>query len=118
MVKLHVSFYQRYKNSMPSTGMRRFKKKEESIRNILWDIPSARESFEGRGLKETTADAGDLIDAIVSELGLTRSLRVVGVRRDRFDELARLSLNDPWLVTNPVPVMRNEQVMEILEMCA
>lgn len=85
---------------------------------LLWDIGVAREKFEGRGLKEETADLGDLIDVIVRELRMPRSLAEVGVGRDKFDALAVNSLEDSCCKANPIPMQRKEQVMEILEMAA
>jgi alcohol dehydrogenase class IV len=49
---------------------------------------------------------------------LPRTLKDVGVGRDKFDALTENCLKDRWLATNPVPVTTKEQVREILEMCA
>ena len=57
-----------------------------------------------------------MLDAVIRELGLPRSLREVGVGRDQFDGLAEKSLRDRFCRTNPVPLVSKEQVVEILEM--
>ncbi|PYI04906.1 putative Fe-containing alcohol dehydrogenase [Aspergillus sclerotiicarbonarius CBS 121057] len=62
------------------------------------------------------ADLGDVLDAIIRELGLPRTLKEVGVGRDQLDGLAENSLRDRWCRTNPVPLVEKEQVLEILEM--
>lgn len=64
----------------------------------------------------TKADLGDVLDAIIRELGMPRSLADVGVGRDQLDGLAVNSLKDRWCVTNPVPLKEKGQVLEILEM--
>jgi len=92
--------------------------RQRLIRETLWDIPVARERFETKGLDEKNADLGDLIDALVRELGLKRSLSEVGVGREKFDILAANSMRDPFMTTNAVPILKKEQVMEILELCA
>jgi alcohol dehydrogenase class IV len=64
------------------------------------------------------ADLGDLLDIIIRELGMPRTLKEVGVGRDKFDALAKNSLEDIWIKTNAKPITEKEQVLEILEMVA
>jgi alcohol dehydrogenase class IV len=92
--------------------------RQKTVREILWAIPVAKERFEKRGLKEGEADLGDLIDVVVRELGLKRSLKEANVGRDMFLKLAEISKADPFMETNPVPIKGPSQVMEILELCA
>ena len=63
-----------------------------------------------------TADLGDILDAVIRELGLPRSLADVGIGRDKLDMLAENSLHDPQCQSNPVPLTEKAQVLEILEM--
>jgi alcohol dehydrogenase class IV len=68
------------------------------------------------GLEEETADAGDVVGAVISELGMPRTLKDVGVGREKLDALANSSMKDRWLQTNAVPLIEKKQVLEILEM--
>jgi alcohol dehydrogenase class IV len=61
-------------------------------------------------------DLGDILDAVIRELGLPRTRKAVGVGRDKLDALAENSLKDRWIKTNALPVTEKGQVMEILEM--
>ncbi|EHY55642.1 hypothetical protein HRR83_007857 [Exophiala dermatitidis] len=61
-------------------------------------------------------DLGDVLDAIFKDLGMPRSLKDVGVGRDKLDGLAENSLRDHWCQTNAKPLVEKSQVMEILEM--
>lgn len=63
-----------------------------------------------------TADLGDILDTIIRELGMPRSLTDVGVGRDKLDTLAEHSLHDRWCKSNPVPLTEKALVLEILEM--
>ncbi|KAE9369077.1 Dehydroquinate synthase-like protein [Stipitochalara longipes BDJ] len=92
--------------------------RQQTLRDTLWGIPEARYVFEKKGLKEDSADPGDLIDAVVRELGLKRRLHEVGVGPEMFEKLAEASLRDPFLQTNCVPIHKKGEVLEILEMCA
>jgi alcohol dehydrogenase class IV len=69
-----------------------------------------------RGLEKGKADVGDVLDAVITELGMPRALDEVGVRREQLDALAVNCLKYRWLKTNPVPLTTKEQVLEILEM--
>ncbi|TKA53913.1 hypothetical protein B0A49_10054, partial [Cryomyces minteri] len=69
-----------------------------------------------RGLSKESANLGDLLDAVISELGMPRSLKSVSIGRDKLDVLAENSLKDKWCKTNPIPLENKGQVMEILEM--
>lgn len=62
------------------------------------------------------ADLGDILDAVIRELGMPRTLKEVGIGRDKLDLLADNSLRDHWIKTNAQPITEKSQVMEILEM--
>lgn len=68
------------------------------------------------GLKEENADLGEVLRATFSTLEMPKSLRDVGIGRDRLDELALNSLQDHYVNTNPDPLETKEQVLELLEM--
>ena len=63
-----------------------------------------------------SADLGDILDAVIRELGMPRTLKEKGIGRDKFDLLAENSLKDQWIKTNAKPITEKSQVMEILEM--
>ena len=92
--------------------------KQERLRGVMWGESDIKKVLEARGLEEEASDAGDALDAVFRELGMPRSLKEVGVGRDKFQKLAENSLKDPCCVVNPIPLERKEQVIEILEMCA
>jgi alcohol dehydrogenase class IV len=86
------------------------------LRDVLLNLNGVGDVLRSRGLSECDSDVGDLLDAIIRELGLPRSLSEVGVSRDQLDELAANSLHDRWCATNPVPLVDKKQVLEILNM--
>lgn len=85
---------------------------------IFWDIDIARKLFEAKGLEEETSQPDHLIDAVVRALGMPRSLSEVGIGHDKFEALAINSLEDPCLRIDPGKIVRKEQVLEILDLCA
>ena len=88
---------------------------QKKVRDILWSEPEVVAVFEGRGIDQK-AELGDLLDAIIGALGLPRSLKDVGVGKEKLDLLAENSLKDRWIGTNPRPISEKAQVMEILQM--
>lgn len=93
-------------------------KRQDKIRAILWSEPDVASCFQKAGLQQNTADLGDLLDAYVRALGLPRSLREMDISKDVIPALSKRALDDFWSPTNPVPLLKAEQVQEILEMVA
>ncbi|KAK4184434.1 Dehydroquinate synthase-like protein [Podospora australis] len=87
------------------------------VQEAFWRDATVRDALEKRGLNDAkhTARAGDLVAAFVAELGLPGSLKEVGIGRDRLEGLAKNSMGDRCIPTNPVGV-DERQVLEILEM--
>lgn len=92
--------------------------KQDRVLDVLWTEPNVAAALTSRGLSKEKADLSACLDAIISELGMPRSLGALGVDRNKFSELASSSLNDRWCQTNAVPLRQKAQVVEILEMCA
>lgn len=97
-------------------GNQDVKNAQKRVVDVFWGEETVATMLSGRGLKRDTADAGDLVGALVSELGLPRSLKEVGVGRDKLDILAENSMKDRCLPTNPIPLKEKSQVLEILGM--
>jgi alcohol dehydrogenase class IV len=89
--------------------------RQQRIRGIFWSEPFVAKLLHGKGLQEDTADLGDILDIIIRGLGLPRTLTEVGVKKDVIPKLSQHALADFWAPTNPVPLVRSEQVREILE---
>lgn len=68
-------------------------------------------------LAQGQCDLGDLFDAIICELGLSRSLKGYDMGKDQLHLIARNSLEDTMCRTNPIRITTEEQVMAILENC-
>ena len=97
-------------------GGQRVKSSQRKVVGVLWGEATIAVMLKERGLKPETADAGVLVEALVSELGMPRTLKEVGVTRDKLDSLAENSMKDRWIPTNPVPLTEKEQVLDFLEM--
>ncbi|KAJ5218991.1 uncharacterized protein N7498_001090 [Penicillium cinerascens] len=86
------------------------------VREFLIHDPVVSEVLRTRNVNTETADLGDILDVVIREIGMPRSLSDVKVGRDKLDALAAHSLHDRWCKTNPVPLTEKEQALEILEM--
>lgn len=89
---------------------------QAKAREALWSDEVVEEMLVRRGLSKDKADLGDMLDAVISELGMPRSLKAVGVGEDKLDMLAANSLHDHACQTNPIPLSEKGQVLEILKM--
>jgi alcohol dehydrogenase class IV len=88
--------------------------RQKKVREVLWSEPDLASIFEAEGLQSDVADLGDLLHCIIRAVGLPRSLKEVGVDEEVIPTLAKRALADQWSPTNPVPLMRAEQIEEIL----
>jgi alcohol dehydrogenase class IV len=95
-------------------GNQAVKGAQKKVVAVFWEVPTIATMLRERGLNRETADAGDLVGALVSELGMPRTLRDVGVTRDKLDALAENSMKDRCMPTNPIPLTEKAQVLEIL----
>jgi alcohol dehydrogenase class IV len=95
--------------------------KQEYCKKVLLRSPTVVELLGRRYGKDQTGlerrlDLGDVLDAFFREIGMPRTLKEVGVGKDKLDGLAVNSLTDHWIKTNAKPITEKEQVMEILRM--
>lgn len=60
--------------------------------------------------------AAEVVGALISDLGLPRRLRDVGVKREQFAEIAANAMHDRYIPANPRPLMGPDDIVEILEM--
>lgn len=90
--------------------------RQQRVLDILWSESTVANALEGRGIEQGKADAGDVIGAIVKELGMPASLEEVGIGPDKLDALAENSMHDRWIPTNPVPLKDKNMVLEVLDM--
>ncbi|CZR66511.1 related to aldehyde-alcohol dehydrogenase [Phialocephala subalpina] len=89
---------------------------QKKVLNVFWDEEEIASMLRSRGVSSETADAGDVVGALVSELGLPRKLKDVQVSEDKLDSLADNTMKDRWTPTNPVPLTDKSMVLEILNM--
>lgn len=92
--------------------------RQEKVRRILWAEESVAGALRAAGLDEAKSDLCDLLNVIIRALGMPRTLTEVGIGRDVISGLSERALADFWAKTNPVPLVRAEQVREILEAVA
>jgi alcohol dehydrogenase class IV len=64
--------------------------------------------------RRSISDLGDILAAVVLELGIPRALKEIGTGRDGLDRLAENNLRDHRVKANAKPIMEKSHVMEIL----
>ncbi|KUJ06693.1 Dehydroquinate synthase-like protein [Mollisia scopiformis] len=89
---------------------------QRKVCGVFWGQEDIERMLKSRGLEPGTVDASDIVGALVSELGMPRTLKEVNVSEDRLDALAANTMKDRWSPTNPVPLKDKSMVLEILRM--
>lgn len=88
--------------------------RQEACKTLLLADDTVKGVLHGKDL--TQLDLGDILDAVIRDLGMPRSLKDVDIGKDKLHVLAFNSLHDLWIKRIPVPITEVSQVMEILEM--
>ncbi|KAJ5958214.1 uncharacterized protein N7479_005364 [Penicillium vulpinum] len=90
--------------------------KQQAVAEKLMGLSVVQELIGMKGLQRENLELSDILDVVIRQLGMPRTLAEVGVGRDKLDLLAENSLHDPWITTNPFPITKKDQVLDILEM--
>lgn len=77
-----------------------------------------RQALIAAAMDHPGADAGDLLDRFIGDLGMPRRLSAVNVGREHFERIAKQAMGTPWVPRNPRPIPAPAQVLEILELAA
>ena len=64
-------------------------------------LNAERQAWVSEALGRPGEKAGDVVAALVAELGLPGTLRDVGVKLEQLDRIAEESMHDRWVHTNP-----------------
>ncbi|RGP60868.1 alcohol dehydrogenase [Fusarium sporotrichioides] len=91
--------------------------RQDAVRDLLLRESKVQDLLQKNGLRADKVDLGDILGTVISALALPRYLEDVGVSQDKFDVLAKNSLDDIWIRTNAVCITEESQVKEILFMC-
>ncbi|KAK0744762.1 putative Fe-containing alcohol dehydrogenase [Apiosordaria backusii] len=90
--------------------------RQRKVLDVFWGDATVAEALEQRGLSRETAGAGDVVGAFVAALGLPTTLKEVGIGRDKLEGLAKNTMTDRCIPTNPVAIDNEGQLLEILEL--
>jgi alcohol dehydrogenase class IV len=87
---------------------------------MRWNKPAnaARQAMVAAAMEQPGAEAGDLLDAFITGLGMPRSLSAVKIGKEHFDRIAEQAMGTPWVPRNPRRIEGPAQVREILELAA
>ncbi len=87
---------------------------------MRWNKPAnaARQALVATAMGKAGQDAGDVLDAFITSLGMPRCLADVKIGPENFDRIAELAMHTPWVPRNPRPIAGPAQVREILQLAA
>ena len=85
---------------------------------LRWNISanSERQALVSEALGSPGEDASEVLHRFIAGIGMPRSLREVVVNQDQFELIAKNTMHDSSLQTNPRPIQGPEDVIEILQM--
>jgi maleylacetate reductase len=78
-------------------------------------VNAARQALVAEALGSPSIAAADAVAALICGLGLPVTLRDVGVRSEQLDPIARQSMHDRWVHTNPRKIDGPAAVRQLLD---
>lgn len=83
---------------------------------MQWNVEAnrQRQALISACFDEPGRSAAELLDALIRDLGLPRTLAAVGVGEGRLPTIARHVLDDPFGRSNPRPIRTASDVMPVL----
>ncbi|MGA7805043.1 iron-containing alcohol dehydrogenase [Bradyrhizobium sp.] len=87
---------------------------------MRWNRPDNgdRQALVAVAMGQPGADAADVLDRFIRDLGMPRSLREVNVDAEHFDAIAQQAMATPWVPRNPRRIDGPNAVREILLLAA
>jgi len=87
---------------------------------MRWNKPAnaERQALVAAAMGHPGEDAGEVLAALIADLGMPRSLATVKIGPENFTRLAEQAMDTPWVPRNPRPIASPVQVREILELAA
>ena len=89
-----------------------------AVLDFNWQVNKDRQRRISHCLGNPEERASVLIDRFIRALDMPRTLAEVGVSSDQFDVIAKTTMMDFWVGTNPRPISGPADVRKILEMAA
>lgn len=91
--------------------------RQGSVKSVLWSEPLVESALQSRNLTYATTDLSATLDGLFRNLGMPRKLHEAGISIDdnALESIAENSLENRWALTNPRPLLKKEQVLEILK---
>jgi alcohol dehydrogenase class IV len=81
-------------------------------------VNAARQELVASAMGHPGKDAGEVLKALISGLGMPASLGAVKIGAESFSRIAEQAMGTPWVPRNPRPIAGPAQVREILELAA
>jgi maleylacetate reductase len=87
---------------------------------MRWNKPAnaASQALVAAAMGHPGADAGDVLDRFIADLGMPRSLGAVNIGPEQFGRIAQQAMGTPWVPRNPRPIPSPAEVEEILALAA
>ena len=84
---------------------------------LRWNksVNESQQAMVAKALGDAGNEAADVVAHLIADLGMPSRLRDVGVKRAHFEAIAAGSLTNLFVRQNPRPVIRREDVLDILE---
>ena len=77
-----------------------------------------KQKWIANALGRPKLSASDAVAELISDLGLPRTLGDVGIKDDQWDKIAEYGVKHPTVLTNPRPITKKSDIIEILKLAS
>jgi maleylacetate reductase len=78
----------------------------------------AQQNVVAKAMGRPGVPAAQIVEDLVGQLELPRTLGEVGVKKDRFEAIAKAAMQDRGIYGNPRPIRGWDEIVAILELAA
>jgi alcohol dehydrogenase class IV len=90
-------------------------RQQEQLKKVLYEEEVVKSALKDAELIEGEVDLGDVLRSIFNALGMPKTLREVGIGREKLNVIAENSLKDHYCHTNPIPLENKDDILALLE---
>jgi alcohol dehydrogenase class IV len=77
-----------------------------------------KQKWISNALGRPKLSASDAVAELISDLGLPNKLSDVGIKEDQWDKIAEYGLKHPTVLSNPRPITKKDDILEILKLAS
>jgi alcohol dehydrogenase class IV len=77
-----------------------------------------KQKWIANALGRPNLSASEAVSELISDLGLPKTLEEVGIKESQWEKIAEYALKHPTVQSNPKPIKKKDDVIQILDLAS